>query len=100
MEVQFRTRQLEICYQQHRQANRKYGAQVARKYIQRINIIQQAIDLAEIMRLPGLRCHALTGNRQGQYAINLTGYYRLIFTLTGNQLEVIMIEEVSKHYDD
>jgi hypothetical protein len=36
------------------------------------------------MSLPGLRCHALKGVRKGEYAINLSGFYRLIFTMTGN----------------
>jgi proteic killer suppression protein len=52
------------------------------------------------MSLPGLRCHALKGVRKGEYAINLSGFYRLIFTMTGNRLEIVMIEEVSKHYGD
>lgn len=100
MIVRFKTRQLEVCYQEYRRANRAYGEQVARKYIQRINLIQQARQFDDLLRLPGLRCHALQGDRKGQYAINLTGFYRLIFRLTGNQLEIVMIEEVSKHYGD
>jgi proteic killer suppression protein len=98
--VKFKTRQLEVCYQEYRKANRAFGEQVARKYIQRINLIQQAQQFDDLQWLPGLRCHALQGNRKGQYAINLTWFYRLIFRLTGNQLEIVMIEEVSKHYGD
>ena len=100
MIVKFKTRQLEVCFQEYRKANRAYGEQVARKYIQRINLIQQAQQFNDLLRLPGLRCHVLQGDRKGQYAVNLTGFYRLIFRLTGNQLEIVMIEEVSKHYGD
>jgi len=56
--------------------------------------------LDELSRLPGLRCHPLKGNRVGQWALNLTGFYRLIFTLEGNRLHIACIEEVSKHHDD
>jgi len=98
--VKFKTRQLEICFRQHRKANRAFGEQIARKYIQRINIIQNAQSLTELMSLPGLRCHALKGIRKGEYAINLSGFYRLIFTLAGQQLEIVTIEQVSKHYGD
>lgn len=73
---------------------------VARKYIQRINIIKQTQEIDELFKLPGLRCHPLRGNRQGQYAVNLTGFFRLIFTLHGDALEIAHIEEVSKHYGD
>jgi proteic killer suppression protein len=52
------------------------------------------------MLLPGLRCHPLKGNRKGQYAVKLTGFYRLIFTVDGDCLDIALIEEVSKHYDD
>jgi proteic killer suppression protein len=98
--VKFKTRTLEICFKKHRKASKTFGEQIARKYIQRINIIQQSRSLHELMSLPGLRCHALKGVRKGEYAINLSGFYRLIFTMTGNRLEIVMIEEVSKHYGD
>ena len=100
MIVKFRTRKLEKCFLQSNQAVREFGDQVARKYIQRINIIKTTNSLNDLKGLPGLRCHPLKGNRAGQYAINLTGFHRLIFTLDGETLNIAMIEEVSKHYDD
>ncbi len=100
MIVKFKTRQLETCFKQHRKASKTFGEQIARKYIQRINIIQNSQSLNELTSLPGLRCHALKGARKGKYAINLSGFYRLIFRLTGDDLEIVMIEEVSKHYGD
>lgn len=100
MQVIFRTRKLEREYTQSKKAFKSYGEKVGRKYIQRINIIKQAKDIDELHVLPGLRCHPLKGNRAGQYAINLTEFYRLIFTLEGNSLEIVRIEEVSKHYGD
>lgn len=88
------------AFQEYRKANQAFDDQVARKYIHRIYIIQQTRGIDELTLLPGLHCHALKGNRKGQYAVHLTGFYRLIFRLTGNQLEIVMIEEVSKHYGD
>ena len=100
VEVTFRTRKLEREYREHARAVKAYGVEVARRYIQRINIIKQAHDIEELMALPALRCHALKGFRTGQYAAKLTGFYRLIFTLRGDALEIAQIEEVSKHYGD
>ncbi len=100
MEVRFRTRKFQKQYEKSREAEKTYGREVARKYIQRINIIKQARDINELCALPGLRCHPLRGYRQGQWAVKLTGFYRLIFTLEGKKLEIAHIEEVSKHYDD
>jgi proteic killer suppression protein len=81
-------------------AVREFGSEVARRYIQRIQIVKNTRSIDELRRLPGLRLHALTGSRDGQYAINLTGFYRLIVTLEGAELQVVRIEEVSKHYGD
>jgi len=100
VEVVFRTRRLEKEYLEYERAVKSYGPEVARRYIQRINIIKQARDIEELMTLPVLRCHALKGNRRGQYAIKLTGFYRLIFALEGKAFELVQIEEVSKHYGD
>ena len=69
---------------------------IGRQFILRINIMKHAKDLAELMRLPGLRCHALKGSRKGQHSIALTDHVRLIFSVRGN---IATIEEVSKHYD-
>jgi proteic killer suppression protein len=82
------------------QSVREFGAQVGRKYIQRINIIKTTNSLDDLKKLPGIRCHPLKGDRTGQYAVNLTGFYRLIFTVDDDTLNIAMIEEVSKHYDD
>ena len=100
MEIRFRTRKLQKQYHNHREAEKAYGREVARKYVLRVNTIKAARDINELRSLPVLRCHPLKGDRQGQWAINLTGFYRLIFTLHGDELEMARIEEVSKHYDD
>lgn len=100
MDVEFRSRKMQKQYEDHREAEKAYGTEVARRYIGRVSIIQKAHDIDELLRLPGLRCHPLKGDRAGQWAVNLTGFYRLVFSLRGERLEVARIEEVSKHYDD
>ena len=100
MEVIFRTNRLEKCYKNYQQGCRAWGAEVAKKYIQRIDLLQEASDMAEIGKLPGLNCHPLKGRREGQYGITIHGRWRLIFSLKGERAEVICVEEVSKHYGD
>ena len=100
MEITFRTRQLERCYLNSQLAVRTFGTVVARKYIERVNILKIAHSIEDVKKLPGLRCHQLVGDRAGQWAVNLTGFYRLIFTLEGERLEMARIEEVSKHYEN
>ena len=100
MQVRFRTRKLENAYKDYRNAEKAYGRQVARRYIQRVNIIWKMRDIENLKQQRSLRCHKLKGNLQGQWAVKLTGRYRLIFALKGEQLEIARIEEISKHYDD
>ena len=100
MQIRFRTKKLQAQYEDHRKAQQAYPEEVARKYILRINIIQQSNSIDELIKQSALRCHPLKGNREGQWAIRLTGYYRLIFTVEGDRLEIARIEKVSKHYED
>ncbi|SHG23134.1 proteic killer suppression protein [Marinomonas polaris DSM 16579] len=99
MEVEFKNKKLQKCYEIHSKGVREFGDVVASKYILRINTIMAASNIDELNRMPVIRCHPLHGNREGQYAINLTGQMRLIFTLDGDKLQIAKIEEVSKHYD-
>jgi toxin HigB-1 len=100
VEIAFRTKALRRQYEESSFAVRAYGSQVAHKYIERINLIKHVLDINELQKLPGLDCHPLKGDRAGRWAVKLTGFYRLIFTLEGERLEIALIEEVSKHYDD
>lgn len=100
MRVRFRTNKLKKRFESGKEAIRAYGPDVGKRYIQRIQIIQSASDMSEVICLPGLNCHELVGNRQGQWSVSLTGFDRLIFTVVDEAGEEIQVEEVSKHYDD
>jgi proteic killer suppression protein len=100
VEVIFRTKKLSKCYLEHQKACREWGESIAKKYVQRVDLLQEASDMLVVHKLPGLRCHQLKGDRTGQYAITLIEPWRLIFALTGEKNETICVEEVSKHYGD
>jgi proteic killer suppression protein len=97
--IEFRKNILRKQFENSAEAIKAYGEQVGRKYIERINILKRANNINELSQMHALRCHPLHGTRAGEWAINLTGYYRLIFTLEGKNLQVVRIEEVSKHYE-
>lgn len=100
LQVLFRTHKLEKCFLDSKLAFRTFGQDVGERYIQRIQILQAIPNVPMLQALPMLRCHALKGNRAGEWAINLTGQIRLIFTIISQELTIVQIEEVSKHYDD
>lgn len=100
MKVEFRTNALRQQYEKSDKATKAYGPQAARKYVERVNILKVANTLTDIMAQQTLRCHPLKGNRKGQHSIRLHGRWRLVVTFRSGELEVVRIEEVSKHYGD
>lgn len=99
MQVVFRTRQLERNYDNADRAVMDWGRDVGRRYVRRINQIIAARNVYDLYSLPFLRMHPLQGSRTGELSIYLTGRWRLILT-RGDTSEIVMIEEVSNHYDD
>ena len=100
MEIRFKTKKLEKQYINHKEAQKVYGQAVAKKYMMRINTIKAAKCFDDLYAISPLKFHPLVGDRKGEYAISLTGFYRLIITNDGETFDIAKIEEVSKHYED
>ena len=100
MKIRFKTKKLEKQYLNSKEATKAYGQQVAKRYILRINIIKKAKCFDDLYAIPSLKFHPLEGNRKGEFAVKLTGFYRLIITNDGETFDIARIEEVSKHYGD
>lgn len=98
MEIRFKTKKLQKCYEQHNLAVQAFGLQVAKRYIGRINILKSAKSFEDLYKIPSLKFHALRGDREGQFALSLTGFWRLIITNDGDVFDIAKIEEVSDHY--
>ena len=93
--VEFKTNKLREQFQDSKAGRRALGEEVARRYAQRIQIIKQARNLEELMKLPGLHCHPLTGDLEGFYSIRLNGFYRFVASVEEG---VVTVQGVSKHY--
>ena len=100
MEVRFKTKLLKRCYEKSAIAVRQFGPEVARRYIERVNILVQCRSASDLERLAPLEFHPLKGERAGQYAIRLTGFMRLIIRFQDRAMTIVRVEEVSKHYGD
>lgn len=60
---------------------KKAFGQLAKMISTRIADISAAPNLNVLEQLPQLNCHPLKGNRKGEWAITVSGNYRLIFVL-------------------
>lgn len=54
---------------------------MAKKISDRLADIRAAPNLAVLMQLPAAKCHSLTGDRTGDWAVSVSGNYRIIFKI-------------------
>ncbi|MFY9146400.1 MAG: type II toxin-antitoxin system RelE/ParE family toxin [Bacillota bacterium] len=90
MYIEFRTKKLRRVCECERQARREYGPENAKKLVQRLNEIMASENLFQLMQIPAARCHPLTGDRDGQWAVDLCHPYRLIFEPAGDQSKYLV----------
>lgn len=62
----------------HKTAKKQIGTNNAEKLAQRLDDLGAVSSLAEALKLPG-KCHALTKDRVGQFAMSLADGVRLVF---------------------
>jgi plasmid maintenance system killer protein len=71
-------RKLERDCSGDRAGARRFGAERWAILKRRLESLAAAPTLEDMRGVPG-NCHPLTGNRAGQFAINVTASYRLVF---------------------
>ena len=79
-------------------AERTYGQEMAEKIQQRIQEIEASDSVEMMIRFHIGRCHPLTQNRKGQYALDLVHPYRLVFEKKGNEIQIAIILEIVDYH--
>lgn len=103
MDINYKSNKLEKQCTELSKAQKEFGKQIAVKLFQRINEFKASSNLKDMEKIRSARLHELSGKRKGQYAVDLTGNYRLIFTADdGNikleKIEVVRIEEIVDYH--
>ena len=96
--VTYKSKSLEKICTDFSEAVRKYGIKIAEKVHLRINEISAAINIEMMIQCHVGRCHRLTGNRNGQYSVDLTQPYRLIFTVKDGEVQIAKIIEIVDYH--
>ena len=78
MELHFKSRKLEAACSSERESVRAWGEENARVVRRRLTQLAAAVNLAMIETVPPARLHPLSGNRKGQWAIDIKHPHRLI----------------------
>lgn len=111
MDIIFKTNRLLKLCNDDRTRQRECGPVRAKILKLRLDDLRAASVLEDVRFLPG-RCHELTGNRNGELAIDLDHPYRLIFTVANDpvpkkenggldwkNVTVIKITEIVDYHD-
>ena len=94
MEIEFATNRLAVASLSLSEATRLFGVPIGRKYIQRLVVLRAADEFTQLHGHQALRLHPLKGNRAGQYALTLTGNYRLIVErMSEDKVRVLDVED-------
>jgi len=78
IEIAWANRRLEKDCSSDKAGSRAFGTNQWRILRRRLDALSAAPTLQDMEDVPG-RCHALTADRAGQFAVHLWGSYRLVF---------------------
>lgn len=88
MEIAFSTEKLKGQCTVERERFRAFGKIRGKALGRRLDDLEAADNLGVMRTLPG-RCHLLTGDRAGQFAVDIGQPYRLIFVPNHDPVPVI-----------
>jgi plasmid maintenance system killer protein len=84
MLIYFKTKKLQKLCSKGSEAIKKLGAKRGKKLMQRMMELAATRTLSDISKVPPSRCHELTGDRKGQFSVDLEHPYRLLFILAND----------------
>lgn len=79
MEVSFATTGQDKLFHSESDLIQTYGNRRARRIMAVLTALRQQETLSQVPTTPPLRRHQLTGNRDGQYAVDIDRQFRLVF---------------------
>lgn len=98
MEITYKNNKIRKICTDIKVAEKTYGAQMAEKIDMRIGEISASDTVEMMIQFRIGRCHPLTQNRKGQYAMDLVHPYRLVFEKNGNEIQIANILEIVDYH--
>ncbi|NLC83705.1 MAG: plasmid maintenance system killer protein [Ruminococcaceae bacterium] len=80
------------------EAKKQHGMRMANLIHQRVEQIQAASSIEELVKFSIGRCHPLKENRKGEFAMDLVHPYRLVFVQVKDQVEVVRIIMIEDYH--
>ena len=100
MHILYRTNKLERQCTDAREARRDYGQEMAVKLSQRIQELRAADSIDMLVQFRIGRCHALIGDLDGCFAMDLAQPYRLLFERaeTDDEIHIVRIVAIKNYH--
>lgn len=98
MDIRYKNKRIEKICTNIKTAERTYGRELTEKLQQRIGEISASDAVEVLVQFHIGRCHSLSQNREGQYAMDLIHPYRLIFEIYGTEIQKANILEIADYH--
>lgn len=98
MKVEYRNKSIKKVCTNASVAERTYGRQMAEKIQLKIDQIEAADTVEQMIQYGIGRCHPLHQNRQSQYAVDLVHPMRLVFEKKDGQIQIAHIIEITDYH--
>jgi plasmid maintenance system killer protein len=98
VELEFSSNRLKAASISLSGANRLCGVPIGRKYIQHLGLLRATEKFSQLYGFQALKLHPLKCNRNGQFAIYLTGNHRLVIEKI--QEDKVLIVDVEDYHGD
>jgi proteic killer suppression protein len=87
----FRCRETEKIFR--REFSRKFPSDIQERAFMKLNALDSAIDVKDLMLPPSNRLETLKGNRKGQWSIRINDQWRICFEWINGNAENVEIED-------
>ena len=98
MDITYKNKKIEKICTDAKTAERTYGREMADKIHQRIDEITAADTVEMMIHFHIGRCHPLSQNRKGQYAVDLVHPNRLVFEKKGDEIQIANVLEIVEYH--
>ena len=81
----------------------RFPPQIIEGFKRKVLIMKNASHSIDLYKFRSLNFEALKGDREGTYSVRINKQYRIEFRISEEQiteLEIVTIEDLSKHYEN
>jgi proteic killer suppression protein len=103
MKVEFKNEYLKYLFLmpiEEMKGKQDFAVTIIKQYQSKVRLLFNIKNVEELRKFKGLNFEYLKGDRKGKCSLRLNDQYRMIFEqLNENEITIILINEISKHYE-